>query len=79
MNFTGLKFENPFILAFVWPIESKRKISKAFDAKSWCPPMATSGLTLLDDKSKGGESTFVKQIAEEVSLEEKVLLPSLRV
>ena len=35
--------------------------------------MATSGQRLLGGKSKTGKSTFVKQIAEDVSLEKKVL------
>ena len=40
-------------------------------------PWLLSGLTLLGGKTKAGKSTFSEQIAEEVSLEKKVLYLAL--
>ena len=54
-------------------------LAKSLVPKDGIHPWLPSGLTLLGGKSKAGKSTFSEQIAEEVSLEKKVLLPSLKV
>ena len=66
----------------LWDTPSIGQPIQALLAKSLVPkdgihPWLPSGLTLLGGKSKAGKSTFAEQIAEEVSVEKKVLYLAL--
>ena len=52
-------------------------LAKSLEPREGLHPWLPSGLTLLGGKTKAGKSTFAEQIAEEVSLEKKVLYLAL--
>ena len=52
-------------------------LAKSLAPREGLHPWLPSGLTLLGGKTKAGKSTFAKQIAEEVSLENRVLYLAL--
>lgn len=52
-------------------------LSKQLEPKEKVHPWLPGGLTLLAGKTKAGKSTFAEQIAEEVSLEKRVLYLAL--
>ena len=61
-NFTGLKFENPFILASAPPTESKRKILKAFEA-GW-GGIVTKTIGLHPVENVAGPKTIYQRASE---------------
>lgn len=52
-------------------------LAKSLEPKEGLHPWLPGGLTLLAGKTKAGKSTFAEQIAEEVSLEKRVLYLAL--
>ena len=58
-NFTGLQFENLFILASAPPTESKRKILKAFDA-GW-GGIVTKTIGLHPVENVAGTKAFIRE------------------
>ena len=61
-NFTGLQFENPFILASAPPTESKRKILKAFEA-GW-GGIVTKTIGLHPVENVAGPKTIYQRTSE---------------
>ena len=61
-TFTGLKFENPFILASAPPTESKRKILKAFEA-GW-GGIVTKTIGLHPVENVAGPKTIYQRASE---------------
>jgi len=61
-NFTGLQFENPFILASAPPTESKRKILKAFEA-GW-GGVVTKTIGLHPVENVAGPKTIYQRASE---------------
>ena len=61
-NFTGLQFENPFILTSAPPTESRRKILKAFDA-GW-GGILTKTVGLHPIKNVAGSKTVYRRTSE---------------
>ena len=61
-KFTGLQFENPFILASAPPTESKRKILKAFEA-GW-GGIVTKTIGLHPVENVAGPKTIYQRVSE---------------
>jgi len=62
-HFTGLEFENPFVLASAPPTESKRKILKAFEA-GW-GGVVTKTIGLHPVENVAGPKTIFQRVSEE--------------